>query len=169
MAEPLRRPLTDSEFTERLQESLPRLKGYARRLCRRDDFAEDLVQEAACKAWEARGRFVAGTSFIAWTYTILRNHFLSGVRRTRWIGPMPHDGFEVSAEAAQLPHLELREVMERIEDLPPQQRVALVLVGIGVSYENAAKAMKCEVGTVKSRVGRARAALSSALAPEPGE
>jgi RNA polymerase sigma-70 factor (ECF subfamily) len=168
MSEPLRRPLTDSEFTERLQESLPRLRGYARRLCRRDDFAEDLVQEAACKAWEARERFVAGTSFVAWTFTILRNHFLSGVRRTRWTGPMPHAGFEAETAATQLPHLELREVMEQIEDLPPQQRVALLMVGIGVSYENAAKAMKCEVGTVKSRVGRARAALSSALSPDPG-
>ena len=74
---------SDEDFKRELLETLPHLRAFARGLSGRPDFADDLVQEAAIKAWSARERFTPGTSMRAWTFAILRNHYLSELRRNR--------------------------------------------------------------------------------------
>ncbi len=127
------------------------------------DFADDLVQETMVRAWNARERFRPDTSMKAWTFVILRNAFLSEVRRNRFRG----DYDEVAAEritagaGGQEAPLHLADLHRALQNLPPERREAVLLVGAGgFSYEEAAQIAGCAVGTIKSRVARGRAALA---------
>src|SRR5690242_16198610 len=81
-----RTPLSDSEFKKELTEVIPHLRAFGRSLCGSPDVADDLVQETLLKAWTARESYSAGTNFKAWAFTILRNHYLSQMRRARFKG-----------------------------------------------------------------------------------
>ncbi len=158
------RPLPDNEFKEELARVIPHLRAFGRSLSGNRDLADDLVQETLLKAWGARARFQAGTNMRAWTFIILRNLFLSQMRRARFRG----DWDEITANrilaapASQDRHIELNDLQRALLQLPQPQREALILVGAGgFSYEEAADICGCAVGTIKSRVARGRVALDT--------
>jgi RNA polymerase sigma-70 factor (ECF subfamily) len=145
---------------------VPHLRAFARGLCGRADFADDLVQETLLKAWAAQARFEPGTSMRAWTFVILRNVYLSELRRNRFRGEYDETQAEriLVAPAGQEGPLHLGDLHRALLTLPPERREALLLVGAGgFSYEEAADICGCAVGTIKSRVGRARAALAAMI------
>lgn len=163
-------PLASAEFERCFQAILPNLMKYARSLARDQDVAQDLVQETALKAWTARSRFVAGTNFKAWCYRILRNCFLSQVRRQQVARTESRgdDLPDLPVAAAQEVALELKDVAGFWPRLSADQQRSLVLVALeGHSYEVAAAIDDVPLGTVKSRVARARQTLIAMLNGEP--
>lgn len=157
-------------FGRSLEAMMPGLRGFARKLCLDADFAEDLVQDTVLRAWRGRESFVEGTNLKAWTFTILRNAFLSEVRRNRLRTTVPM-GEEVamgSAPPAQEGSIHLNELASVLAKLPVERRQAVMLVAVeGLSYEEAAVKCGCPTGTIKSRVARARATISQELLAEP--
>ncbi|ALG60095.1 sigma-70 family RNA polymerase sigma factor [Citromicrobium bathyomarinum] len=155
------------EFKRELTGVVPHLRAFARGLCGRPDMADDLVQETLMKAWAAQERFEPGTSMRAWTFVILRNAYLTDMRRNRFRGEYDENVAEriLTAPAGQEEPIHLSDMHRALLTLPPERREALLLVGAGgFSYEEAANICGCAVGTIKSRVGRARAALNAMLA-----
>lgn len=153
-------------FKRELTAVIPHLRAFARGLCGRPDLADDLVQEALLKAWAAQDRFEPGTSIRAWTFVILRNAYLTDMRRNRFRGEYDETVAErvLVAPAGQEGPLHLADMHRALLTLPPERREALLLVGAGgFSYEEAAQICGCAVGTIKSRVGRARAALTAMI------
>jgi RNA polymerase sigma-70 factor (ECF subfamily) len=153
-------------FREDLIDIIPSLRAFALSLCGSRDKADDLVQEALVKAWAKQDAFQPGTHFKAWMFTILRNHFYSQHRKARR-EVCDSDGMlseRLCVHPAQQGHMDLREMQEALKRLPDQQREALILVTAeGLSYEEAAAVCGCAVGTVKSRVSRARMRLAQLL------
>lgn len=161
---------TAEEFKHHLVRTLPHLRAFARGLSGRPDYADDLVQEAAVKAWTARDRFTPGTSMKAWTFAILRNHYLSELRRNRRQTDMDDEVAErlLVMEADQEDGLHLSDMESALMKLSPDRREAVLLVGAGgFTYEEAAGICNCAIGTMKSRVARARAELARLLNEEP--
>jgi len=159
-------PLPDSEFKEQLAAVIPHLRAFGRSLSGNRDTADDLVQETLLKAWAARQRFQAGTNMRAWTFIILRNLFLSQMRRARFKGEWDEVAAAkiLSAPATQDRHVELGDMQRALMQLPQPQREALILVGAGgFAYEEAAQICDCAVGTIKSRVARGRVALEALM------
>ncbi|MDE2302739.1 MAG: sigma-70 family RNA polymerase sigma factor [Sphingomonadales bacterium] len=155
-----------ADFKRELIGVIPQLRAFARGLCGRSELADDLVQETLLKAWAARDRFEPGTSIRAWTFVILRNVYLSGLRRARFQGDYDEVAAEriLSAPAEQEAPLHLADLHRALMTLAPERREALLLIGAGgFSYEEAAAIAGCAVGTIKSRVGRARAQLATMI------
>ncbi|MCA1749480.1 MAG: sigma-70 family RNA polymerase sigma factor [Parasphingopyxis sp.] len=155
-------PLSDSDFKDQLALVIPHLRAFGRSLSGNRDMADDLVQETLLKAWAARLRFQAGTNMRAWTFIILRNLFLSQMRRARFKGEWDELTADklLAAPASQDRHIELADMQRALLRLPEPQREALILVGAGgFAYEEAAEICGCAVGTIKSRVARGRVAL----------
>ena len=118
------------------------------------------------KAWASRERFERGTSIKAWTFVILRNTFLSQMRRNKFVGEYDETAVErtMSTPASQEESGEMADLQRGLMELPQDQREALILVGAGgMSYEEAASICDCALGTMKSRVSRARTALQAIL------
>ncbi|RYH07764.1 MAG: sigma-70 family RNA polymerase sigma factor [Alphaproteobacteria bacterium] len=158
--------LSDDEFKAELARVIPHLRAFGRSLSGNRDLADDLVQETLMKAWAARKRFQAGTNMRAWTFIILRNLFLSQMRRARFRGEWDEQSANrlLAAPASQDRHIELADMQRALLHLPQPQREALILVGAGgFAYEEAAEICGCAVGTIKSRVARGRAALEQLL------
>ncbi len=151
------------EFQDQLTSFLPKMRVWAMALTKNRAAAEDLVQDVAMKALAASESFAAGTNFSAWVRRIMTNHFISGVRGRREycaLDKMP----EVGIPAAQHDRTELRELNVAFQRLPREQKEALRMIGIEEqSYEEAAGATGCAVGTLKSRVHRARLNLRSQM------
>lgn len=163
---PAHSALSDPEFKSALGAAIPHLRAFGRSLSGNADVADDLVQETMLKAWMARDRFVAGTNMRAWTHVILRNVYFSQVRRARFKG----DWDEFSADlllavpAGQESHIALNDMQRALMQLPAEQREALILMGAGgMTCEEVATISQCAIGTVKSRVARARIALKALL------
>ncbi|MEO5494393.1 MAG: sigma-70 family RNA polymerase sigma factor [Sphingomonas sp.] len=158
--------LSDSEFKEQLGQVIPHLRAFGRSLSGSRDLADDLVQETLMKAWAARQRFQAGTNMRAWTFIILRNLYLSQMRRARFKGEWDDLVADrvLAAPASQDKHVELGDMQRALLHLPQPQREALILVGAGgFAYEEAAEICNVAVGTIKSRVARGRVALEALL------
>ena len=158
--------LDDDSFRAELGAVIPHLRAFARSLSGSRDLADDLVQEALLKAWNARQRFQAGTNMRAWTFIILRNVFLSQMRRNRFRGEWDDLVADrvLAAPAAQDRIVELSDLHRAMQQLPAAQREALVLIGAGgFAYEEAAEICGVAVGTIKSRVARGRAALEELI------
>lgn len=158
-------------FKQQLVAAIPMLRGFARSLSGNHDRADDLVQETLAKAIANRDKYRMGTNLHAWLVTILRNQYYSEGRR-RWREVSDAEG-TYAARLVEQPghtsHLELREFMAALQVLPDEQREALVLVGAsGLSYEEAAEVLGTRVGTVKSRVSRARSRLDGLLSGREG-
>jgi RNA polymerase sigma-70 factor (ECF subfamily) len=158
--------LSDRDFKRALSDVAPHLRAFARGLCGCRDRADDLAQEAMLRAWAARDRYSAGTNFKAWIFTILRNHFYSERRRARFQG----DYDEVAAERilrtppTQERAIELTDVLRALTAIPETYREALVLVAAGsLSYDEIADICGVALGTVKSRICRARSMLSQVI------
>jgi RNA polymerase sigma factor (sigma-70 family) len=159
-------PLPDDEFKDQLAQVIPHLRAFGRSLSGSRDLADDLVQETLLKAWAARKRFQAGTNMRAWTFIILRNLFLSQMRRARFKGEWDDVTAAkiLAAPASQDRHVELGDMQRALLHLPQPQREALILVGAGgFAYEEAAEICGCAVGTIKSRVARGRVALEALM------
>ena len=155
-----------ADFKKELLGIIPHLRAFARSLTGRPDLADDLVQETLLKAWAARDRYAPGTRMKSWTFVILRNSYLTLLRRNRFRGEWDEDamGHLLTAPAGQDHSLHLSDVQRGLLELPESQREALILVGAGgFSYEEAADICGCAVGTVKSRVARARVALEKII------
>jgi RNA polymerase sigma-70 factor (ECF subfamily) len=160
----------DEAFRRELLSTLPHLRAFARGLSGRPDYADDLAQEAAIKAWTARERYTPGTNMRAWTFAILRNHYLSELRRNRRQTDLDEGVAErmLVMDADQEGGLHLSDMETALLQLAPERREAVMLVGAGgFTYEEAAEIADCAVGTMKSRVARARAELSRLLNTEP--
>lgn len=160
------KPLSDEQFKTELAQVIPHLRAFGRSLSGNRDLTDDLVQETLLKAWAARNRFQAGTNMRAWTFIILRNLFLSQMRRARFRGEWDEVTASriLAAPASQDRHIELNDLQRALLHLPQPQREALILVGAGgFSYEEAADICACAVGTIKSRVARGRVALENLL------
>jgi RNA polymerase sigma-70 factor, ECF subfamily len=161
-------PLTDS-LRDDILASVPSLRAFAISLSGNGDRADDLVQETLLRALANINSFQPGTNMSAWLFTILRNHFRSEYRKRR---REVEDGDGSYAETLkshpeQYGRVEFEEFRTALAKLPPDQREALVLVGAsGFSYEEAATICECAVGTIKSRVNRARTRLSELMSVE---
>ena len=145
---------------------IPHLRAFARTLCGDAAAADDLAQDAVMKAWDARSSFQMGTNMKAWTFMILRNQFYSEKRRSWRQSQLDQEAAERTLVAADDPEapVALDEMRLAMGMLPAEQREALILVGAGgFAYEEAADICGCAVGTVKSRVSRARRALQGIL------
>jgi RNA polymerase sigma-70 factor, ECF subfamily len=158
--------MTTAAFCELLQTSIPHVRAYARSLTRNVDSADDLVQDTLVRAWSAREQFTMGTNFKAWVFTILRNRFLDQRRRDREVRERLDDLPDEKRVVAPS-----QEVVVQFDDmarafwrLSPHHREILMLVGAnGLSYEEAAVVIGCAVGTVRSRLSRARSELQGLL------
>ena len=154
-----------NEFHSQLVNLLPRLRVQALALTRNRAAAEDLVQDAVANALAAQDSFTPGTNFAAWMHRILRNRFISTLRKQREttdIEDLPSSAFAVSATHED--RLVLKELGRAVTKLPADQREALFMVVLqGMSYEDVAAATGCAVGTAKSRVFRARRQLQAWL------
>ncbi|PHR12619.1 MAG: RNA polymerase subunit sigma-70 [Sphingopyxis sp.] len=158
--------LTPAQFKEQLTEAIPHLRAFGRSLSGDRDVADDLVQDTLLKAWAARDRFIAGTSMRAWTFVILRNTFFSSMRRKKFSANYDELVAEriLSAPAPQQEPIHLADLQRGLMELSDDQREAIILVGAGgYSYEEAADIANCAIGTMKSRVSRARKALEEIL------
>jgi RNA polymerase sigma-70 factor (ECF subfamily) len=145
---------------------IPKLRAFAYSLCGRNDLADDMVQETLLRAWHHLDSFQEGTSLRAWLFTILRNAYFSELRKTRReVGDA--DGKKavtLCVAPSQYGRLDIVDLQGALDLLAPTQREALVLVAAaGWSYEEAASIVQCPVGTIKSRVNRARTNLSQLL------
>jgi RNA polymerase sigma-70 factor, ECF subfamily len=157
---------SEAAFQRDLVALIPHLRAFARTLCGDAAAADDLAQDATLKAWDARASFQMGTNMKAWTFMILRNQFYSEKRRSWRQSQLDQEAAERTLVAADDPEapVALDEMRLAMGMLPAEQREALILVGAGgFAYEEAADICGCAVGTVKSRVSRARRALQGIL------
>jgi RNA polymerase sigma-70 factor (ECF subfamily) len=153
------------DFHEQLKAILPRLRVYALSLTRDRDAADDLVHDTVIKALTGRQSFEPGTNLSAWVFRIQRNEFISGLRRTRPSVPVDSAIAEsLSHQPHQESRLVMREFMSAFGKLASTQREALLLAVLeGQSYEVIAAHTGVSVGTVKSRISRARDTLERLL------
>ena len=159
----------DKAFKDSLIAVIPALRAFAITMVRHLDRADDLVQETLLKAWENRHRYEEGTNFRGWLFAILRNTLFSQYRKCkREVEDV--DGKMAATlvtPASQNDHMDLEDFKLALATLPADQREALVLTGgSGFSYKETAEICGCPVGTVKSRVNRARAALAEIFGPD---
>ena len=146
--------------------AVPSLRAFAISLCGNVDRADDLVQEALLRAWGNLDSFEPGTNMSAWLFTILRNLFRSEYRKRRREVEDADGSYAatLATHPEQHGHMEMQDFRAALTKLPDDQREALILVGAaGFSYEEAAEISGCAVGTIKSRVNRARNRLGEML------
>jgi RNA polymerase sigma-70 factor (ECF subfamily) len=152
--------------------AVPSLRAFAISLTGKIDRADDLVQETLLRAWGHIDSFEPGTNMTAWLFTILRNLFRSEYRKRRREVEDANGNYadRLVSLPEQSGHIELGEFRSALAALPADQREALVLVGAsGFSYEEAAQICGCAVGTIKSRVNRARVRLAEMLSIEDAQ
>jgi len=164
-------PMAESNDTasfrqEDLLACIPHLRAYARFLTGNRERADDLVQDALVRALTASHQFQAGTNLKAWVFTILRNLFYNEIRKNRLkvqsIDDIPGEG--PATPPTQDANLEFADFRRAFWQLGQSQREVLIMVGAsGLSYEEAAAICDCAVGTIKSRVSRARRELLKIL------
>lgn len=156
-----------ASFRAELVSYLPHLRAVARTLTGHRDRADDLVNDTILKALSAELQFKPGTHLKAWLMTILRNHYINGLRRTRieveTIGEIPEGALPTAPNQENV--VEVSEIAAALQQMSVEHREILVLVSAaGLSYEEAADVCGCAVGTIKSRLNRARAELKRVLA-----
>lgn len=154
------------QITDEMLQSVRSLRAFAVSLCGRTDLADDLVQETIVKAWSNLDKFEEGTNLQAWLFTILRNHYYSEIRKRRREIEDVEGRYSatLATHPSQYGHLDMVDFKAALQKLPDDQREALILVGAsGFSYEDAAKICGVAIGTIKSRVNRARAKLADLL------
>jgi RNA polymerase sigma-70 factor (ECF subfamily) len=158
--------------------AIPRLRRYARVLTGDASRADDLVQETLARGWEKRRLWAAGTDLRAWLFTIMHNVFVNqralAVREAQNVsldGDADAGGaWQVPVRAPQQAHVELIEVLAALSRLPPEQREVLMLAAVEeMRYEEIATVLSIPVGTVMSRLSRAREKLRRSVAESPSE
>ncbi|MDU8911973.1 RNA polymerase sigma factor [Aestuariicoccus sp. MJ-SS9] len=164
--------MSASDPRDEIVEHLPALRAFALSLTRNGALADDMVQDALVKAWTKIHLFEPGTNMRAWLFTILRNTYYSNRRKAgREVADV--DGIHTEAVSEKPAHdgrLALADFKVAFDQLSDQQREALILVGAsGFSYEEAAGMCDCAVGTIKSRINRARARLAELMQLDENE
>jgi RNA polymerase sigma-70 factor (ECF subfamily) len=157
----------DPAIRDQVLSTVPSLRAFAISLCGNIDRADDLVQETLLRALSHIDSFEPGTNMPAWLFTILRNLFRSEYRKRRREVEDADGRYAetLKSHPEQTGRVEFEEFRTALAKLPPDQREALILVGAsGFSYEDAASICGCAVGTIKSRVNRARTRLADLLA-----
>lgn len=158
--------MVTASFRDGLLEAVPRLRAFAISLTGNVERADDLVQETIVKAWANCDKFQEGTNQIAWMTTILRNEFYNQFRsKSREVEDVD-GGYtdRLSVLPTQDGHMEMDDFKTALLRLPEEQREALILVGAsGFSYIEAAEVCGCAIGTIKSRVSRARERLAEIM------
>lgn len=160
------KPESTSQFKRELLATLPSIRAFAISLIGDKTRADDLVQDTVLKAWANRQSFELGTNMKAWLFTILRNDFYSKMRKNGREVPDPEGVFtgRFAVHPEQYGSMDLKDFRKALDKLPSDQREAIILVGAsGFSYEETARICGCAVGTVKSRVSRARMNLQNEL------
>ncbi len=152
-----------------LVELQPALYRRALQLTRNPTVAEDLVQATITLAWAARTSFKPGTNLGSWTFTILRNRFLSDHRREKYNGGSTDDPSWVDSNTVEPgcdERIDLKRVQSLLPRLPRQQRETLLLSTGGWKYDDIADALEIPTGTVRSSISRGRDALETLLLPK---
>lgn len=159
-------------FKRDLIAHIPSMRAFSMSLTRHADLADDLVQDALMNAWAKQESFQTGTNMKAWLFTIIRNLFYSKMRK-RGREVQDSDGLfaeRLSVAPSQHGKLDMQDFRKVLYMLPEDQREAIILVGAsGLSYEEAADVCQCAVGTIKSRVNRARNRLQELLSVSGAE
>jgi len=156
----------DPALRDQILAAIPSLRAFAISLSGNVDRADDLVQETILRAFANIHSFQPGTNMPAWLFTILRNLFRSEYRKRRREVEDADGSFAdtLKSHPDQIGRVEFQEFRTALAQLPAEQREALILVGAsGFSYEEAADICECAVGTIKSRVNRARSRLAKLL------
>ena len=162
----------DPALRDTMLAAVPSLRAFGISLCGNVDRADDLVQETLLRALANIQSFQPGTNMSAWLFTILRNLFRSEYRKRRREVEDPDGSYAetLKSQPEQTSRVEFEEFRVALNKLPDDQREALILVGAsGFSYEEAAAICDCAVGTIKSRVNRARTRLADLLSIESAE
>jgi RNA polymerase sigma-70 factor (ECF subfamily) len=163
---------TAAEFKRNLVDLLPSMRAFARSLAHNAAQADDLVQDTIVKALSHIDSFEPGTNLRAWLFTIMRNHYYSLLRKRKQ-EVEDEDGkhaARIAVRAEQEGKIDLEDFKRAFAQLAPGHREVLTLVGVSrCSYEEAAEIMGCAVGTVKSRVNRAREKLAWLLGEDGDE
>jgi RNA polymerase sigma-70 factor (ECF subfamily) len=158
-------PAQSGPFVQLLLSELPRLRGAALFMTRSASDADDLLQQTALRALNAQHQFTLGTNIRAWLYRIMRNEFIDSTRQTKGrtaLDDIPED--LLAGKGNQEDKIVAREVVAAMKTLSPVLLEVMLLVpGRGLSYQEAAEIQGCSVGTIKSRVSRARAKLHRLL------
>jgi RNA polymerase sigma-70 factor (ECF subfamily) len=152
----------DREWRDDVVGMIPALRAFAWSLSHNGSDADDLVQDTLIKAWTNRDKFEPGTNLRAWLFTILRNtYYTQVIRRRREVRDETGEyANNLRAPATQDWSVAMHALQSALAQLPDEHREALILVGAaGLSYEEAAEICGCALGTIKSRVNRARARL----------
>ena len=156
----------EASLRDELLAAIPSLRAFAISFTNNRDRADDLVQDTILRAWTNIDKFERGTNLNAWLFTILRNLFHSKYRKYKREVEDVDGAFaaRLRTHPDQQSHLDFEDFRAALATLPLEQREALLLIGAqGPSYEEAAEVCQVAVGTVKSRVNRARSKLASAL------
>ena len=149
---------------ERLVELIPRLRRYARALVGDRATADDLVQDTLERAWAKLHLYRRGTDLRAWLFTVMHNVHVNRVRAARATDPLEEDMPELAQRAAQGDALLVRDLDRAISRLPAEQRAVLLLVTLEeMSYETVARTLEIPIGTVMSRLSRAREKLRAMM------
>jgi len=161
-----------NDFSARVQELIPRLRRYARALTGDRGAADDLVQDTLERAWNKLHLWRQGSDLRAWLFTIMHNVHVNQVR-SRMAGstvPLDEDTAEAPVRPTQSDMLEVRDIDTALRRLSVEQREVLLLVALErMSYDEAARALGIPIGTVMSRLARARERLRGLLATQSGE
>jgi RNA polymerase sigma-70 factor (ECF subfamily) len=149
---------------ERLVELIPRLRRYARALVGDRATADDLVQDTLERAWAKLHLYRRGTDLRAWLFTVMHNVHVNRVRAARPTDPLEEDMPELAQRASQGDALLVRDLDRAISRLPDEQRAVLLLVTLEeMSYDTVARTLEIPIGTVMSRLSRAREKLRAMM------
>lgn len=170
--EPQHQPGRHGEETQRkllreLEELIPRLRRYARSLTRDETRADDLVQDTLIRAIDKLHLFEPGTNLVAWLFTIMRNIHINALRSAKWEREQDPADLELPVPGLQISNLALRDLARAMSALPDDQRETVMLVAVeGLAYQDAAEIMSVPIGTVRSRLSRARSRLRQLMSGE---
>ena len=153
---------------KRLVELIPRLRRYARALVGERSSADDLVQDTLERAWAKLHLYRRGTDLRAWLFTVMHNVHVNRVRATRISDPLEDEMPELAQRGTQPDALLVRDLDRAIARLPADQRAVLLLVTLEeLSYEEVARTLGIPIGTVMSRLSRAREKLRTMMLGQP--
>jgi RNA polymerase sigma-70 factor, ECF subfamily len=167
-----RQSTLDRSLRDAILAGIPSIRAFAISLTNNIDQADDLVQETIAKALRNISRFEPGTNMSAWLFTILRNEFYSQYRKRRHEVSDPDGTYaeQLRTPPEQHSKLDFQDLQAALARLPVDQREAIILVGAqGLTYDEVAEMCAVPVGTIKSRVNRARARLAKLLVVEDAE
>lgn len=160
----------DQALMEELESVIPRLRRYARSLTRDQHRGDDLVQDTLVRALDKLHLYQRGTNLLAWLFTIMRNLHINSLRSAKWERSQAETQVELPVPGLQISNLAMRDLAQAMSKLPDDQRETVVLVAVeGMAYQDVAQIMQVPIGTVRSRLSRARDRLRHLVQGENSE